>query len=97
MMGYHDMDSKVSGADEIDIVYSALDEIMTEAVKENWAYAVKNDVNFRDACLGNAINKVYQHYKVCGINWASNAPNNLIKKQIIKSIMKNEKLWKKYN
>ena len=68
MMGYHDYDAQVTGADEIDIVYSALDEIMTQAVKENWAYAVKKDMNFRDACLCNAINKVYEHYQTCGIN-----------------------------
>ena len=66
-MGYHDNDDQVTGADEIDIVYSALDEIMTEAVKENWAYAVKNNVNFRDACLGNSISKLAQRFEQSGM------------------------------
>jgi hypothetical protein len=47
------------GADELDIVYSGLEEIMTTAVIDNWKYAVENEVCFRDACLGRSINKVY--------------------------------------
>jgi glutamate dehydrogenase (NAD(P)+) len=68
LMGYEDMDSQISGADEIDIVYSALDETMTSAVKANWKYAVENDLNFRDACLVNSMMKIYNHYKECGIS-----------------------------
>jgi hypothetical protein len=49
----------IKGAEEIDIVYSGLEEIMTTACKENWDFAVKNNLIFRDACLMNAINKVY--------------------------------------
>lgn len=66
IMGYTGDSSHVKGAEEIDIVYSGLEEIMTTAVKENWNFAVKHDLCFRDACLGNAINKVYQCYKECG-------------------------------
>ena len=66
-MGYTQFDADIKGADEIDIVYSALDEIMTQAVHDNWGYAVSKNLNFRDACLVNAINKVYQHYKECGL------------------------------
>jgi len=58
-MGYTDLEGEVHGATEADIVYSALDEIMTGAVHDNWSYAVANDLNFRDACLVNAMNKVY--------------------------------------
>jgi hypothetical protein len=58
-MGYTGDNSTVKGAEEIDIVYSGLEEIMTTAVKENWSFAVKNNLCFRDACLVNAINKVY--------------------------------------
>jgi len=36
LMGYNDLVGNVSGANEIDIVYSALDEIMTDAVHSNW-------------------------------------------------------------
>ena len=62
------MDDQVKGADEIDIVYSALDETMTNAVNSNWQYAVDNDLNFRDACLVNAMMKIYNHFKECGIS-----------------------------
>ena len=59
MIGISTEGIDIKGADEIDIVYTALDEIMTEATKENWAYAVHHNLNFRDACLGNAIMKIH--------------------------------------
>jgi glutamate dehydrogenase (NAD(P)+) len=59
IMGFKGLDSNIKGADEIDIVYSGLEEIMTSAVKENWELAMKKNFHFRDACLVNAINKVY--------------------------------------
>jgi len=67
MMGFKGNDSSVKGADEIDIVYSGLEEIMTSAVKENWTYAHSKNLIFRDACLSSAIQKVYQCYRECGI------------------------------
>jgi hypothetical protein len=67
-MGYTDFDKDIKGADEIDIVYSALDEIMTGAVRENWNFAINNDLCFRDACLVNSMNKVHQHYVECGLS-----------------------------
>jgi glutamate dehydrogenase (NAD(P)+) len=67
MMGFKGNDSSVKGAEEIDIVYSGLEEIMTSAVKECWTHAASKNLLFRDACLINAINKVYQCYKECGI------------------------------
>jgi glutamate dehydrogenase (NAD(P)+) len=67
IMGYSDLDEHIKGADEVDIVYSALDGIMTNAVRNNWSYAVEHDMCFRDACLVNAINKVYQHIKIGGL------------------------------
>lgn len=36
LMGYEDLNDQVHGATEADIVYSALDEIMTGAVHDNW-------------------------------------------------------------
>jgi glutamate dehydrogenase (NAD(P)+) len=68
-LGYNidDLDLE-EGATEIDIVYSGLEEIMTTAVRENWDHAVEKNVCFRDACLGNAIQKVYQCYKETGIS-----------------------------
>ena len=67
MMGYTNFDKQIKGADEIDIVYSALDEIMSGAVHDNWSYAVKQNMCFRDACLVNAMNKIYSHYKESGL------------------------------
>jgi glutamate dehydrogenase/leucine dehydrogenase len=67
MMGFKGNDDNIRGAEEIDIVYSGLEEIMTSAVKENWELASKKNLAFRDACLINAINKVYNCYKECGI------------------------------
>jgi glutamate dehydrogenase (NAD(P)+) len=60
MLGYKDhKDGDIKGAEEVDIVYSGLEEIMTSAVKANWDFAVKKNLLFRDACLITAINKVY--------------------------------------
>jgi glutamate dehydrogenase (NAD(P)+) len=67
IMGFQGHDQNIKGAEEIDIVYSGLEEIMTSAVKENWEFAIKKGFNFRDACLVNAIGKVYSCYKECGI------------------------------
>lgn len=57
----------LAGAREIDIVYSGLEEIMTTAVKTHWKFANDNNLNFRDACLVRAINKLYKHYEDCGM------------------------------
>jgi glutamate dehydrogenase (NAD(P)+) len=69
LMGYTDMEESITGAEEVDIVYSALDETMTNACASNWKYAVENDLNFRDACLVNAMNKIYNHYRECGVSF----------------------------
>ena len=68
IMGYEPEEGKeIQGASEKDIVYSGLDEIMSTACKENWDFAVKKNLSFRDACLVNAIHKVYKSYKENGI------------------------------
>ena len=67
IMGYDDSGDDVKGADEIDIVYSGLDEIMSSACRENWNLAVKKNLSYRDACLVNAITKIYNSYKENGI------------------------------
>lgn len=67
IMGYDTAAAELKGADEVDIVYSGLEEIMCSAVQENWGFAIKKDLTFRQACLGNAIGKVYQSYKETGI------------------------------
>ena len=60
LIGFKQEDMQIKGAEEIDIVYTALDEIMTTATQENWNYAVKNKLNFRDACLVRSITKIYK-------------------------------------
>lgn len=58
---------QLTGAREIDIVYSGLEEIMNGATKEHWEYAVENNLNFRDACLGKAIKKIHSHFEQSGL------------------------------
>jgi hypothetical protein len=68
IMGYKpNAEMDLTGGDEINIVYSGLEEIMGSATEENWNYAIAKNLSFRDACLGNAITKVYDCYKMCGI------------------------------
>lgn len=68
LMGIESKDHiNFEGASEKDIVYSALDEIMSGAVQDNWNFAIHKDLNFRDACLVNAISKIKGHYEECGI------------------------------
>ncbi len=66
--GYKFSDDKsknpnLEGASEIDIVYSGLEEIMTEAVKEHWNYGIENNLSFRDACLVKSIKKLHKHFE----------------------------------
>ena len=39
MIGYEMDELHIKGSTEVDIVYSALDEIMTTATKDNWNFA----------------------------------------------------------
>jgi glutamate dehydrogenase (NAD(P)+) len=67
-IGYDTKGMKLTGGSELEIVYTALDEIMTTAVRENWEFAIENDLLFRDACLVRAMNKIHQHYVDCGFS-----------------------------
>jgi len=58
---------KLTGATEKQIVYTALEEVMTHACRTNWQIAVENKWNFRDACMVNALRKINQHYEETGI------------------------------
>jgi glutamate dehydrogenase (NAD(P)+) len=58
---------ELHGATEVDLVYSGLEEIMGEAVRDNWEYALKKNICFRDACLSRAMEKIYEHYEQCGL------------------------------
>lgn len=57
----------LQGAREIDIVYSGLEEIMQSATLDHWNYAVEKNLNFRDACFGKSIDKIYAHFKQTGL------------------------------
>jgi len=58
---------KLTGATEKQIVMTALEEVMTSAVRQNWEIAVENNWNFRDACMINALRKIHRHYEETGI------------------------------
>lgn len=58
---------QLTGAREIDIVYSGLEEIMNGATKEHWNFAIENNLNFRDACFGKAIRKIHTHFEQSGL------------------------------
>ena len=66
-MGVDFKKEDVEGADELDIVYSGLEEIMVSATKENWELAVEKDLSFRDACFVNAIGKVHRSMEETGL------------------------------
>mmetsp|Transcript_34300 Transcript_34300/g.45175 ORF Transcript_34300/g.45175 Transcript_34300/m.45175 type:complete len:160 (-) Transcript_34300:120-599(-) len=67
LMGFQDKISELEGADEVDIVYSGLEEIMTSACRENWELAVERNMSFRNACFVNSIEKVYRSIQETGI------------------------------
>ena len=67
LMGFEHKAAELSGADEVDIVYSGLEEIMTSAVRENWQIAVDRNLSYRNACFVNAIGKVHQSLMETGI------------------------------
>ena len=67
LMGLGDKSSEIEGADEIDIVYSGLEEIMCSAVRENWEIAVEKNLTYRNACFVNAIGKVHRSMMETGI------------------------------
>lgn len=58
---------KMEGAKEIDIVYAALQDHMSQAAKENWAYAQKKHVTLREACIGSALKKMADRFKETGM------------------------------
>ena len=67
MMGFDEDKAPTEGAAELDIVYSGLEEIMCQAVKENWQLAVDENLTFRNACFVNAIQKVHKNRMETGM------------------------------
>lgn len=58
---------KLHGAGEIDIVYSALEEIISGSIEENWQKALTLNTNMRLASLSTGIEKIGNHFKQSGI------------------------------
>ena len=55
------------GPKEIDIVRSALQEVISTSMQEQWEKALSLDINIRTAALSSAIDKVGNSYKESGI------------------------------
>ena len=58
---------KVTGAKEIDIVKSGLEEIMVQATQEHWQYAQKHHMSLRYACLTNTLCKLNERFNESGM------------------------------
>ena len=58
---------QLEGAKEIDIVYSGLEEIMVNATREHWQYAIDRHISLRDACFGNTLTKLDSRFKESGM------------------------------
>ena len=67
LMGVDYKKEDVEGADELDIVYSGLEEIMVSATKENWELSLEKNLTFRNACFVNAIGKVHRSMEETGL------------------------------
>ena len=57
----------LEGAKEIDIVYSGLENIMVEATREHWGYAMERPMSLRDACFANSISKLDSRFRESGM------------------------------
>jgi len=62
-----EMSRLTAGADEVDLVYSGLEETMAVAYQETRETALANDTDLRTAAFMNAINKVAVTYAEMGI------------------------------
>lgn len=60
----------LKGAKELDLVMSGLEEIMVTASKENWKYAKERNLTLREACLGNQLKKLSNHFEESGFMMA---------------------------
>ena len=58
---------KIRGAEEIDIVRSGLEEIMVQATKEHWEYAIKRQVSLREACIAKSLEKLERRFEQSGM------------------------------
>jgi len=58
---------QLSGAKEIDIVYSGLEEILVAATIEHWDFKESKHISLRDACFVNCINKLSDRFIESGM------------------------------
>lgn len=55
-----DWHSALEGANEIDLVYGGLEDVMVEAVEETKQTSMKLGVNLRIAAYVNALNRIHE-------------------------------------
>lgn len=55
------------GAEDVDLVYSGLDSIMSDALQETVETSEKEKVTLRIAAYLNAIKRIHVHYEMLGI------------------------------
>jgi len=58
--------SDLRGANDLDLVYSGLDNIMSDALEETVATAKKENITLRIAAYLNAIKRIHVHYEMLG-------------------------------
>lgn len=58
---------QLTGAREIDIVHSGLEEIMTSATREHYKFAEERNITLRQACFANSISKLASRYEESGM------------------------------
>lgn len=61
-MDKHDL----RGANDLDLVYSGLDSIMSDALDETIQTAKRENCNLRIAAYLNAIKRIHVHYEMLG-------------------------------
>ena len=65
--GGHDHHEEFRGAKEIDLVYSGLEEIMSESVNVHFNISLDKNTSLRNAGFSSAIDKVASAFKESGI------------------------------
>lgn len=58
---------QIQGAEEIDIVKSGLEEIMVQATKEHWDFAVQRQISLREACIARSLEKLETRFQQSGM------------------------------
>ena len=54
------------GANDLDLVYTGLDNIMSDALEETFHTAQKENCSYRIAAYLNAIKRIHVHYEMLG-------------------------------